>query len=269
MNWLDRLEKKFGRFGIKGLMIYIIAFNAAVYLMSLAGPQGSQLVEKLMLIPQLVLNGEVWRLITFIFIPPSSSMIFILFVLYFYYMIGRTLEHEWGSFKFTAYYFIGVIGTIIGTFLAGGLAVGTSYYLNLSLFLAFAYIFPDYQILIFFILPVKMKYLAWLDAAYLAYSFLFGDTGIKLMIAASILNFLLFFGKDIILHLRSGRRAYYHRRSFASKIPRDMIIHRCEVCGRSEKDDRNLEFRYCVDCDGDHEYCMEHLNSHKHVKNLN
>jgi len=265
LNWLDRLEKKIGRLGIKGLMIYIIGFNAAVYLMSFLGPSGDALIMKLALIPELVLKGEIWRLVTFIFIPPSANMIFILFVLYFYYMIGTALEHEWGAFKFTFYYFTGIIGTIAGVFISGG--IGTSYYLNLSLFLAFAYIYPDFQILLFFILPVKMKYLAWADAAYLGYLFIMGSTPDRLMIAASILNFLLYFGRDIYMLVRSGRRAYFNRRSFAAKIPKDITIHRCEICGRSEKDDKNLEFRYCVDCDGDHEYCMEHLYSHEHIKN--
>jgi len=264
VKWLDKLERRFGNIGIKGLMLYIAGANAIVLLIGLSSA-GFEIVQKLTLVPQLVLNGEVWRLITFAFIPPSVSPIFALFVLYFYYLIGTTLEKEWGVLKFNLYYFIGFIGTIIGTFIAGG--AGDPTYLNLSLFLAFAYIFPDYQILLFFIIPIKMKYLAWLDTAFLVFAFFTGDLTVKLLIAVSMLNFMLFFGKDIVVHLRSGRRVHYNRKKYAAQMPKILYIHRCEICKRSEKDDKNLEFRYCVDCEGNHEYCMEHLKNHVHIKN--
>jgi hypothetical protein len=121
--------------------------------------------------------------------------------------------------------------------------------------------------LLFFVVPVKIKYLAWLDIAFLVYTILMNPflSG-KVAAAVSILNFLVFFGWDIIMRIRSGRSAYYNRRKFEAKVPKDMIIHKCEICGRTERDSKDLEFRYCVDCKGDHEYCMEHLETHTHVK---
>lgn len=264
VNLLDRLERKLGRnFGIKGLMTYIVGLNAIVFFLLLIDQTG-RFYNMLMLVPELVLKGEVWRLVTYTFIPPTTSIFWFIFTLYFYYMIGSTLEHEWGTFKFNAYYLIGMIGTTIAAFLTGGGT--TAVYLNLSLFLAFAYMFPNYQILLFFILPVKMKYLAWVDVAFIVYAVLTEPLAGKAAAVVSILNFIIFFGRDIFIRIKSGRSAYYNRRRFDAKIPKDLVMHRCEVCGRTEKDGKDLEFRYCVDCDGDHEYCMEHLGTHKHIK---
>ncbi len=263
MRFLDKLERKLGHIGIKGLMTYIIGLNAVVFILTYLDPTGVFL-SKLTLDPQLVMRGEVWRLITFIFIPPTFSLLWLVFALYFYYMIGSSLENEWGTFKFNAYYFIGIIATIAGAFITGGTA--TSVYLNLSLFLAFACIYPNYQIMLFFILPIKIKYMAWLDAAFLVYTLVVGSLPTRIMVIASILNFLLFFWKDLYSALRSGGRAYYKKKAYEAKLPRDITIHRCEICGRSEKDDKDLDFRYCAECEGDHEYCMEHLHSHEHKK---
>lgn len=264
MNWLNSLEKRFGRFGIRNLMLYIVGLNAVVFFLNMLDPTHSEFLYKLYLIPERVFQGEVWRLVTYIFIPPTFQPFWLIFALYFYYMIGTNLEHEWGTFKFNLFYLLGMVGTTVATLLTGG--IGTPDYLNLTLFLAFAFVYPDYQLLIFFILPVKVKYLALLDVILLAYSFFaVGLTG-KVAIVVSLLNFLLFFGKDILIRIRTGRRVQHNRRSFEARIPKDIVIHRCKVCGRTEKDDKDLEFRYCVDCEGDHEYCMEHLHSHEHVK---
>lgn len=263
MNWLDKLERKFRNFGIKGLMTYIVGLNFAVFLLYLLA-QNNGIVSKLLLIPALVYQGEIWRLISFIFIPPSFSVFWILFTLYFYYMIGNSLEHEWGTFKFNIFYLIGVLGSIAAAFISGG--IGNPLYINLSLFLAFAYIYPNYQILIFFVLPVKVKYLAWIDAAFILYTVFTADLSGQLAAAAAFINFLLFFGKDIFITIKTGRQNYNRRKSYDVKLPKDYTVHKCEICGRTEKDNKELEFRYCVECVGDHEYCMEHLKSHEHVK---
>ena len=260
MSVLDKLEKKFRRFGISNLMLYITVLNGIVFLLSYVDRE-NLFLSKLILVPSLVMQGEVWRLITFLFIPPSSSIIWLFFILYFYYMIGNTLEHEWGSFKFTVYYLIGVLGAIGAAFLGGA---GSALFLNLSLLFAFSYLFPNYQIMLFFFIPLKMKYLSWFYAAYLVYIIYSAPYFGLITVLGSVVNFLLFFGKDIIIRLATGRKVYNNRRSFEAKIPRDVIIHRCTVCGKTEKDDKNLEFRYCVDCKGDYEYCMEHLHTHIH-----
>ncbi len=262
MKLLNNLEKKFGKFAIRNLMMHIIILTMAVFLFSKLMPQYN-IESKLTLIPYFVLSGEIWRLITYIFIPQTTSIFWIIFILYFYYMIGANLEHEWGSFKFNVYYLIGMLGTTLSAFITG--APATAFYLNMSLFLAFAYIFPNFQILLFFFFPVKIKYLAWLDAFLLVFWFLTGSINTKLSIIAAIANFLLFFGKDILYYLKHRRKSYYHKKNFSSKIPIKSFYHKCTVCGITEKDNTEMEFRYCSKCNGDHEFCMDHLNNHAHI----
>jgi len=267
VSWLDKIERKFRFKGIKGLMNYIIALNAAVFILAYLD-SSKTFLYKLVLDAQMVMQGEIWRLITFIFIPPTFSPFWLVFALYFYYLIGSSLEREWGSFKFNVYYFMGIILTIIGSFISGGIT--TSFYLNLSLFLAFAALYPNFQVMLFFILPVKMKYLAYVNVAYFILVIIIQPLSYKIASVASVLNFLVFFGKDLYVTIfrrtkSFGRYAILFNAKLHSMDSR--TIHKCEICGKTEKDDINLEFRYCSECDGDHEYCMEHLESHEHVKN--
>lgn len=257
------MGKRFKRQGINNLMLYITVANGVVFLLSYLDREGLFL-SKLILVPSLVLQGEVWRLITFLFIPPTTSPMWVIFTLYFYYMVGSSLENEWGSFKFTLYYIIGALGTIVAAFLVGGISTGM--YLNLSLIFAFAYLFPNFQLLLFFFIPVKIKYLAIFYAISLVVTFWSSPVTGLITVGGSVVNFILFFGKDIILRMITGRKSYISRRNFEAKIPKDVIIHRCSICGRTERDDKTLEFRYCAECDGDYEYCMEHLSTHEHVK---
>lgn len=263
-NLLDRLERRFGHLAIRGLMNYIIGLNAFVYLLMYMDRSG-RFVEKLVLDPASVMQGEVWRLVTYIFIPPSASPIWIIFILYFYYMIGNALESEWGSFKFNMYYLIGMVGTTIVAFLIGG--NGTGLYLNMSLFLAFAHIYPDYQLLIFFILPVKVKYLALLDWLYILVIVFTQPIPYNLVAAISIVNYFVFFGEDIVIRIKTGRQVSHNRKQFRNDLPQRTYIHKCTICGITEKDNPEMEFRYCVDCEGDYEYCMEHLKNHEHIRN--
>lgn len=258
---LNKLERKFGRFAIRDLMVYVIGFNGIVYFLSYAYPENNA-ISKLLLDPYLIIKGDIWRLITFIFIPPSASVLWIFFILYFYYIVGTGLEHEWGSFRFNVYYFAGVIGTVLGAFIIG--QGSTALYLNLSLFLAFAYIYPNFEILLFFVLPVKVKYLAWLNWAFIAFTVLTAPLSAKVAALASVINYFLFFGKDILAKTSSFQR----RRHFKSlSTPhRKEAIHKCTICGMSENDDITMEFRYCSKCAGDYEYCMPHLKAHEHVK---
>lgn len=260
MNILNNLERKFGRFAVRELMVYIIGINALIYMLRFGMPQ-SEAIGKLMLDPRLILQGEVWRLITWVFIPPSASLFWIFFIFYFYYLVGTGLEHEWGSFRFNIFYFTGVLGTAFAAFITGEGA--TALYLNLSLFLAFAYVYPDYEILLFFILPVKMKYLAWLNWAFIAFTVLTAPLPNKVAALISISNYFLFFGGDILSTIKHRGSAYNRRKTFAPA--RKGTIHACTTCGRTEADDITLEFRYCSTCEGDHEYCMDHLKSHEHI----
>lgn len=266
MKWLDKLERKFGRFAIRGLMTYIVGLTGIAYILIKLDPS---YYGKLTLNLSAVLRGEVWRLITYIFIPDNLSPIWIIFTLYLSYMIGNQLEHEWGSFKFNVYYLIGMLGTTIAVLLTGG--YGTATYLNLSLFLAFAYFYPNYEFLIFFVLPVKVKYLAWLDAGYIILTVLMPGIAFSTKAAAlvSILNFLLFFGKDIFRGIKNRSYAYKNKQRYREQIPRTRDLgytHKCSVCGLTDRDDPNMDFRYCPECDGRHAYCSEHIFNHEHIK---
>lgn len=264
MNVLNRLERKFGRYAIRDLIVYIVGINALVYVLSLAYPQSNAL-SKLWLDPYLILKGEAWRLITFVFIPPSASILWIFFILYFYYIVGTGLEHEWGSFRFNIYYFTGMACTIIAAFIVGQGA--TALYLNLSLFLAFAYIYPNFEILLFFVLPVKVKYLAWLNWAFIAFTVLTAPLPAKAAALVSVLNYFLFFGRDIITATSAHQRIKHFK---SLTVPsRKNTIHKCTICGMTEEDDITMEFRYCSQCKGDYEYCMPHLKTHDHVKAQN
>jgi hypothetical protein len=216
--------------------------------------------------------GEIWRIISFVFVPPTTSIFFAFFVLYFYLMIGRSLENQWGTFKFNIYYLLGAIGIIVSCIITGG--VGTSYYLNLSLFLAFSYLYPNFEVRLFFFLPVKMKYLAILYAIIVGIDFLGGGLNTKLLIVFSLINFLIFFGKDIIFRIRNRGNSVKRRNDFRNKIlyykdfQEKKSFHKCSVCGITEKDNKFMDFRYCSECDGDHEYCMDHLHNHEHIKKV-
>lgn len=261
MNWLSKAERKFGRLAIPGLMYYIVILNAIVFFLM---HFNRTIYDLLTLEPDLVLQGQIWRLITYIFIPPTTNLLFLVFVLLFYYMVGVGLEQEWGNFKFNLYYLTGMIATTVAAFLTGGGA--TAVYLNLSLFLAFAHLFPDYQILLFFIIPFKVKYLAWFNWAFIAYTVLTQPLPEKITAVVSLTNYLLFFGPELIHYTRRQRKAYDNRKRFQSEDAYVSPVHVCEYCGMTEKTDPNMEFHHCPECDPHYEYCSKHIQIHKHIK---
>ncbi len=188
---------------------------------------------------------------------------------YFYYRIGLTLEHAWGSFKFNIYYLLGVVITVIASFLlhAVGIIVSvSSAYLNATLFLAFATLYPNYEIRLYMILPIKMKYLAYLTAGYYVLMLVMGSLSAKIMILAGVSNYLIFFGRDLFTsrHRKVQNLSRKQRYVKASRNNKPHS-HKCTVCGRTELDDPSLEFRYCSKCDGYHEYCSDHLLDHEHI----
>lgn len=215
MKWMNKLELKYRRYAIKNLIFYIIAFNALIFILDFVVPRGVSL-DALVLYPHRILQGEIWRLVTYIFIPPSSSPFWIIFILYFYYLVGTGLEQAWGSFRFNVYYILGMAGTTIAAFITG--AGYTGVYLNLSLFFAFAHLFPDFQILLFFILPVKVKYLGWLNWALLGLTVITQPLPHKLAVAAAVLNYFIFFGPDIYRKIRLRRRVQTNRKKFFSEV---------------------------------------------------
>jgi hypothetical protein len=286
--WLNKLEEKFGKYAIPNLPKMIVILYAAGYIIGMISPE---LYQMLQLNPYLVLKGEVWRLFTFLMVGPSTNLLFIIFVLGFYYSIGSSLEQVWGTFRFNMYYFIGVLGTVIGAFLtyamltaSGGELLGAAvymdtFYLNITLFLAYAMMFPDMQVYLYMILPIRVKWLAYLDGIYLGYIFLRSGMSVygisvKVSIIIALLNFLLFFfsmkrirNRGAAFAKKAGSKK--RKKEFQSKTvvrKKNGAVHECAVCHRTELDDPTLEFRYCSKCDGEYEYCQDHLFTHKHVK---
>lgn len=262
MNWLNKIERKFRKFAIKDLTIYLVALTGIIFAVNYFSGT-NELISKLTLDPTLIMQGEVWRLITYIFIPPSLSPIWIIFALYFFYLLGTGLEAEWGSFKFDFYYLTGVLAiTVAAFFLNSG---ATTSYLNLSLFLAFAYVYPNFEILLFFFLPVKVKYLSYITWLYLLYSFFTVNFNMKVAIIISLANFFLYFYKDIFNKISNKGHVINNKRNF-TVVSKSKNIHKCTICGKTELDDPKIEFRYCSKCAGNHEYCSEHLINHDHIK---
>lgn len=203
-RWINRLS-------ISNLMTYVVIGMAGVFVCDLLLPAVS-LYSLLSLNWYQVMRGQIWRLVTFIFLPPNSSTLWILFSLYLYWMIGSALENQWGSSRFTLFYFIGVLGSILAAALTRGYV--TNYYLNMSLFLAFAAMYPNHQFMIFFIIPVKVKYLALIDVALYLISFITGGWATRLTIVLSLANVLLFLGGDIINTIRQEAQYFKTRRNF-------------------------------------------------------
>lgn len=285
MNWLNKLERKFGRYAIPNLMYYIIILYGVGFVLELVNP--SFYYQYLSLNAAAILRGEVWRIITFVIQPPSSSAIFMVFALYLYYMIGRELENAWGAFRFNVYFFAGVLFHVLAAFVAYfvtglSLPIGT-WYLNLSLFFAFAALYPNVQFLLFFIIPVKVKWLAWLDGLYFVYTIIqaflpaysgsiagFVYQANAIAAAVSLLNFIIFFLSSRNMKQYSPKQTK-RKKEFQKKMQpvnhyANGARHRCAVCGRTELDQPDLEFRYCSKCNGNYEYCQDHLFTHTHVK---
>lgn len=257
MNWLNRLENKYRKYAVSNLMNYIIGLYILGFGLDFLGIFS---FYEMSLIPIAVTDyGQYWRLLTFVMVPPTNSILFFAFVVAFYYYMGNTLEANWGSFKFNIYYFSGILFNVVAAFITG--VPVTTTYINLTLFLAFARLYPNFQVNLYFILPVKIKYLAWLQWAGYAFVLVTGSNSVRVMVVIAIMNYLLYFGKDLF----STQKAYSRKQQYKKKVQvKKDSFHRCEVCGKTEIDDPNLEFRYCSKCNGKHEYCSEHLFNHQH-----
>ena len=284
-RFLNSLERKIGKYAITNLSLYIIIAYVIGYILALTGS-----VEFISLNPYYISKGQVWRVVTWLLVPPGSFDIFTIIMLYFYYQIGKALENTWGAFRYNVYIFSGIIFTVIGAVVlylistangldavsAGALVSAgfSTYYINLSIFLAFAATYPNVQVLLFFVIPVKMKWMAYVYVILLAYQFIASGTAGRIAIVMSLLNFIVFF-----LSTRNYRsvspKEMYRKRAFRNATSaasenrggsRTITKHKCAICGRTEKDGDNLEFRFCSKCNGNYEYCNEHLFSHKHIE---
>ena len=214
-KWLNALERKLYRYNIPPIMKYIVFAMGGVFALDLllgmttAYTSRVNLIGYLTLDIPLVLRGQVWRLVTWLFVPQQHRMLWMLISLYFYYMIGTTLENRWGARRFLIYYVIGAVANIIGAFIAHaltGYGYGVNTFLYYSLFLAFAALYPDMQFMLFFFLPVKAKWLALIDIVYFLIAIITGGANLRMAAIASLVNVALFFGEDLY---QLGRRVYF------------------------------------------------------------
>ena len=290
MRFIDKLERKYGRYGIENLTMYIIISYVLGYALMYINPGA---LSMLSLNVTKILQGQVWRLVTWIVYPPSTSspIWFVIAILFFYYPISASLEHTWGKFKFTLYILSGMIFTVIAAFILhfvmGGVLDGlggiifSTYYISLSIFLAYSLTYPDMTVLLMFVIPIKMKWMSIVYAAIVIYDvaryFMNGAWFMALPIIASLLNFVIFFlgtrdfnrynPKEI--HRKNEFKRAVNGGSKTVPFPGNsnaVTKHKCAVCGRTEKDDPNLEFRFCSKCNGNYEYCQDHLYTHIHKK---
>ncbi|MBR5248320.1 MAG: hypothetical protein IKV27_05195 [Lachnospiraceae bacterium] len=288
---MSNFERKFGKYAVRNLSLVLIVCYVIGYVIQVAAPG---IVSLLTLNPYAILHGQVWRLVTWVLIPPDSLDLFTIIMLFFYYSVGTSLERIWGTYRYNVYLFSGMLYTIIGSFLAlliywliartmgtevNPVVVQTAstlfstYYINMSIFLAFAATFPDAQVLLMFVIPVKMK---WMGVAYgvLLLIQLLGGVGstvfnifYRIALVASLLNFVIFWitsrGR-----LSMSPKQVKRRQEFHSEVKRNthVIKHKCSICGRTDEDDPSLEFRFCSKCNGNYEYCQHHLFTHEHIK---
>jgi hypothetical protein len=270
MSLLSRLDRKFGRYAVPNLTVFLIAGQVLAYVADSipGGMQRASVLENIRLMPDKVMQGEVWRLVTFLFDPPVSNLFFAFFFWYLFYLMGTSLESVWGNFRYNVYLAIGYLASISVAMMfwfTFGMAgqTASNAFLYGSVFLAFARLYPDFELLLFFILPVKIKWLALLTWIMYAWSFLTGTWLDQLLIVAAVLNYLLFFGRDIWQNAKHGHRRMQHQAK-AIRSP-NRLKHECRVCGLTSEDAPQTQFRYCTLCDGECCYCPKHLTNHEHV----
>ncbi len=280
MQFLNKMERKFGKYAIPGLMKYVILCYIIGYVIEYTMPD---LLNLFTLEPYRIFHSfQVWRLVSWVLIPPSSSnLIFVVIMLFLYYQLGNALEQTWGTFRFNLYIFGGVFFTVLGALLLyviygvnAPVSIGGSfstYYINMTIFLAFAVSYPDMRVMLYFIIPIKMKWMAIVYAALIGYSFLGSSWGGRVAILASVLNFLIFFAATRNMSgfnpkHRARQKSFQQQvhRAKQARVNPNGAIHKCAVCGRTELDNPSLQFRYCSKCNGNFEYCQDHLFTHTH-----
>lgn len=275
MKFFNNFERKYQKYAIQNLMYYIVIMYGIGLVMQMVRPDVYWLY--LCLDARAILHGQIWRIVTFLIYPPAlgsnvfSGVFFGVIALFLYYNLGQTLERIWGAFRFNVFFFMGVIGQVLASLLAyllfGEEVYLTTGFLNFSIFLAFAIYFPDMQFLLFFVLPIKAKWLAVAECALYLYSFVFGSLSTRLEIAISLANVIIF----VLLtrnYNKYSPKEIKRKRDFKKEVkimPQGKTRHKCAVCGRTEQDGENLEFRYCSKCQGNYEYCQDHLYTHQHV----
>lgn len=258
MKLLDRLDRLVRPIAIPNLTMLLIAGQGIVFLASAGDPA---MRERLKLVWDSVIEGEVWRLVSFVFVPVADSPIFLLFALYIFYLFGTSLERHWGFVRYNTFLLLGTVLTIA----AAGVAhdqPATGAFLGGTVFLAYATYNPEFELRLFFVFPVKVKWLAWLQVFGYTMAFLQGPNATRLMVLASIGNYLIFFAPMVFDRVKSWRRrSQWNARQFnPGSAPR----HVCASCGANSNSHPKMDFRYCSQCDGEHAYCEDHLRDHEH-----
>lgn len=293
---MNKWEKKFGKYAISNLTAILIGCYVVGYVLEILAPEVMNLMT---LNPYAILHGQVWRVLTWIISPPSSlrdsfDLILVMIMLAFYYTLGTTLERVWGAWRYNVYIFTGMMLTVAGSFIcmgifylllgemppsdaeviyASGATLFSTYYINMSIFLAYATTFPNAEVLLMFVIPVKVKWLGVIYGGMLVLEMVENYTaGIiywfrVAAIAASLLNFLIFWLRSRN-HVHLGPKQIKRRAEFKHDIRKNPGItkHKCAICGRTDEDGTALEFRFCSKCNGNYEYCQNHLFTHEHIK---
>ena len=289
---MKKLRSRFDRFcfrhrdkGIPNLMMYIALGSAIVYLLGLID-QSNTLYYLLCFDRASILRGQIWRLFTYALTFDAGNIFYTAIGLLCYYSLGQAIENSWGTFRFNLFYFCGMIMMDIYCMIFGGYATVT--YLNLSLFLAYATMYPDAQFLLLFIIPVKAWIFALVDLVMVVFGLLMYPFPANLFSVISLANYFLFFGKDVVnvfpVSWRMNARRLFRKGtpkkqkaktipfptagSYQATVarPQAPFTHRCTVCGRTDVTNPELEFRYCSRCKGYHCYCQDHISNHSHVE---
>ena len=266
---IDRFCARHPRFGIPNLAMYVAIGQAAVGILSLFF---KNLILALIFSRLRILVGEVWRLVTFIFVPTSGNPFYLLLSCYVIFWTGQMLEREWGTAKFNLFYLCGVLWSILGGMLLGGISI---YYIHLSFFLVIATMYSEMQVLFMFVLPVKMKWLAFLDVALILLEAV--DVGwiVILLALPSFINYFIFTWSFWSMKLGIVKRQADPQVINFKRAQRQLqkkaketggYLHKCAVCGVTDAIEPNMEFRYCSKCDGYHCYCSNHINNHVHIR---
>ncbi|HLL90347.1 MAG TPA: rhomboid family intramembrane serine protease [Tepidisphaeraceae bacterium] len=278
MRLLTKLEQRLEPYAVPNVTLYVVFLQGLAYVLSLARPQRPDALEpsgflgQIALIPAKVAAGEWWRLFTYVFDPPASHPLWLLIGLMFFYWIGTSLEREWGAVRYNLYLLLGYVVTTAAAMLTLALPftdptqAATTAFLGGSVFLAFAFLYPDMVIRLYFVFPVKVKYLGFVAAAFTLFAILRGDNTTRLLTLASVVNFLVFFGGDLFAFARGQRQRMKQRirRDAAKPADVDEPFHRCTTCGVTDKSNTRMEFRYCDKCAGTPCYCIEHIGNHAH-----
>lgn len=276
---LNKLERKLGRYAVPNLIVYLIGAYAIGFALEYSAPEMFTLMT---LDPYYILRGQVWRLVSWVLVPPDTSILFLLIMMMFYYQLGQSLERAWGTFRFNVYIFGGIFFTIIGAFMLYGIFYAlkgvpvsgmgiffSTNYINMAIFLAFSVYYPEMRVMLYFIIPIKMKWMAAVYGIWILFSLIEAGWAGRVAISMSLLNFLVFYfsTRDYrkISPKEIRRRQVFKAQMRQPNSRAKVTKHKCAICKRTEEDDPNLEFRFCSKCEGNYEYCQDHLFTHQHV----